>query len=219
MAVDDQSAVVAQSTFATPVDLEPIDARSFLVQQARAVAAGRPISAVGIGASGPIDVAGVIRNPETLPAFTDVELLAPLAAELAADVRIDNDAVTAALYEVNQGAAFGFESTLMVTLGTGVGGVSALRGNQPMRGSDGVHPEAGHLSVTGAHAPCYCGRLACWEQLVSRSALQRAAGSVVQTATGPAADIDDAATLERQGNAEAIAIFEAFGRRPRRGHR
>lgn len=211
VAVDNDSAVVAQSTFATPVDLAPAAARSFLVQQARAVASGRPISAVGIGASGPIDATGVIRNPETLPAFTDIELLAPLATELLAPVRIDNDAVTAAVYEVSQGVAVGCDSTLMVTLGTGVG-VAALRGSEPVRGSDGIHPEAGHLSVTDAHAPCYCGRLACWEQLVSRSALQRAAGSLVQTATGTAADIDDAAKLAQQGDADAIATFDAFGR-------
>lgn len=211
VAVDRESLVVAQSTFATPVDLDPVAARSFLVQQARAVATGRPISAVGIGASGPIDREGVIRNPETLPAFTDVEILAPMAAELEAPVRIDNDAVTAALYEVNLGAALGCDSTLMVTLGTGVG-VAALRGTEPVRGSDGIHPEAGHLSVTGAHAPCYCGRLACWEQLVSRSALQRAAGSVLGEPTGTALDIDDAASRAQHGDADAIAIFGAFGR-------
>ncbi|MEU1970762.1 ROK family protein [Microbacterium sp. NPDC019599] len=211
VAVDDDSVVVATATFATPVDLAPAAARSFLVREARAVAAGRSISAVGIGASGPIDREGVIRNPETLPAFTDVELLAPIAAELAAPVRIDNDAVTAALYEVSQGAARGSTSTLMVTLGTGVG-VAALRGIEPVRGSDGTHPEAGHLSVTGAHAPCYCGRLACWEQLVSRSALQRAAGSLLRVAKGTATDIDDAAERAQQGNADAIAIFDAFGR-------
>lgn len=211
VALNDESVVVAQAAFATPADLEPVAARSFLAQQARAVAAGRSISAVGIGASGPIDTEGVIRNPETLPAFTNVELLAPIAAELAAPVRIDNDAVTAAIYEVSQGAALESGSTLMVTLGTGVG-VAALRGTEPVRGSDGIHPEAGHLNVAGAHAPCYCGRLACWEQLVSRSALQRAAGSVVRAAKGTPADIEDAAVLAQQGNADAIAIFDGFGR-------
>ena len=211
VAVDESGAVVARSAFATPTGIAPDAARSFLVQHARAVASGRPIVAVGIGASGPVDASCVIRNPETLPAFTDVELLPAIAAELAAPVRIDNDAVTAALFEAHCGAAAGYDSVLMVTLGTGVG-VAALQPTGPVRGADGTHPEAGHLSVTGAEAPCYCGRAACWEQLVSRAALQRAAGSVLPSPTGTPADIDAAAEMAARSDPDAVAVFDAFGR-------
>ena len=211
VAVDESGAVVARSAFATPTGIAPDAARSFLVEQARAVASGRPIAALGIGASGPVDTAGVIRNRATLPAFTDVDLLAMIAAELTAPVRIENDAVTAALFEAHCGAAVGYDSALMVTLGTGVG-VAALRRMEPVRGADGTHPEAGHLSVSRAHAPCYCGRAACWEQLVSRSALQRAAGSVLPSPTGTPADIDAAVELFIRGDPDAVGIFDAFGR-------
>ena len=117
----------------------------------------------------------------------------------------------AALFEAHCGAAAGYDSVLMVTLGTGVG-VAALQPTGPVRGADGTHPEAGHLSVTGAEAPCYCGRAACWEQLVSRAALQRAAGSVLPSPTGTPADIDTAAEMAARSDPDAVAVFDAFGR-------
>ena len=70
-----------------------VDTRSFavgdaltaaqrLIAQIQTVTDGRPLRGVGIGASGPIDAAGVIRNPDTLPEFTGMNLPVVVAAEL-----------------------------------------------------------------------------------------------------------------------------------------
>ncbi|WP_022891344.1 ROK family protein [Agromyces subbeticus] len=210
----DGEAVAASASFATPSEADATAVVAFLVEQVRAVASDRPIAYIGIGASGPVDAAGMIRNPDTLPAFTGVELRRPLIEAFGVPVTIDNDAVAAAVFEVRAGAARGFASTLVVTLGTGVG-VAALRGVQPMRGADGQHPEAGHLSVNGADAPCYCGRSACFEQLVSRAALQRSAAALIAQSPAIPADgaavIDQAAELARAGHPGALALFERFG--------
>lgn len=70
----------------------------------------------------------------------------------------------------------------------------------PYRGSDGVHPEAGHIPVPGPPAPCYCGLATCWEQLASRTALD--------TATGHAAD--EVAAAATAGDQRSRQILDRY---------
>lgn len=200
---------VEERVFATSAD--PARALPELVGAVRAVVRRRELATIGIGASGPVDRDGIIRNPETLPAFTGVDVRGALRADFRIPVSIDNDAVAAAVYEAREGASAGAASTLMVTLGTGVG-VAVLHHGRPVRGGDGEHPEAGHRAVTGVHAPCYCGRVACWEQVVSRAALQRAALQLPDADPDPMTALESAAVQARAGAAEAAAMFDAFGR-------
>jgi glucokinase len=128
---------------------------------------------VGIGASGPVDLkTGEIHNPDTLPQFTGVDLARGLERGLGVPAWIDNDAVVAGLAEDMWGAAREAGSVLCITLGTGIGAVM-IQGGSPMRAADGQHPEGGHISVPGAGNPCYCGLSQCWEQVASRTALDR----------------------------------------------
>ncbi|WP_347907144.1 ROK family protein [Pseudomonas grandcourensis] len=132
----------------------------------------KTLMSLGIGASGPVDTAaGVIENPSTLPTFSAFPLVAELSAHLQVPVRIDNDAVTAALGEFHLGAGIGSRRMLAVTLGTGVG-VALLIGGQPLRTAIGAHPEGGHIPVSNSDTPCYCGVFGCWETLASRTWLQ-----------------------------------------------
>lgn len=171
--------------------------------------AGRIPVSIGIGASGPVDRDGVIRNPATLPGFSGADLTGALRIAFGVPVSIDNDAVTAAVYEQRLGEAVGAAGMLMVTLGTGVG-VAALDRGRPIRGSDGEHPEAGHRLVAESTPPCYCGRSACWEQAVSRTALQAAAE---EEARGPgiADALADLASRARGGDSQALRVFASFG--------
>ncbi|MCM3781257.1 ROK family protein [Microbacterium hydrocarbonoxydans] len=182
-----------------------------LIDAVRSVIGTRQAVSIGIGASGPVDRAGIIRNPATLPAFTGVDLRAVLREEFDVPVAIDNDAVAAAVYESKVGAAAGAESLLMVTLGTGVG-VAALSRGRPVRGADGEHPEAGHRFIEGKTAACYCGRSSCWEQAVSRTALQSAAETTRPEGSEPSAALSDLAARARDGDDDARSIFAEFGR-------
>ncbi|THF70219.1 ROK family protein [Deinococcus sp. Arct2-2] len=101
---------------------------------------------------------------------------------------------------------------MMVTLGTGVG-VCFLRVLLPHRGGDGQHPEAGHLSVGGAAAPCYCGRSSCWEQVASRAAPERAAVKLAPDKQTPRQALEAVADRARQGDAQAQEVFDTFGAR------
>lgn len=132
-----------------------------------------PLAGVGIGASGPVDLTtGQIHNPDTLPQFTALDVAGGLQRVLAAPTWIDNDAVVAGLAETEWGEARDAQSLLCITLGTGIGAV-LIEGGRPRRAADGQHPESGHIPVAGTGSPCYCGLPQCWEQVASRTALDR----------------------------------------------
>jgi glucokinase len=190
-------------TLATPHTSLPSNAAlDELVQHIRAISVDSELIAVGIGASGPIDARGVIRNPDTLPAFTGITVAERLADELGVPCTIDNDTVAAAIGENTYGAGHHSPALLMITLGTGIG-ACFLAGGAAFRGSDRIHPEAGHLPVNGPIAPCYCGLATCWEQLASRSALD----TLTHSRTS------QLAALATRGDSQAITVFEEYGRR------
>lgn len=177
-----------------------------LVDLLRRLATGFSIRSVGIGASGPIDASGIIRNQDTLAGFSDIALTDSIVDQLGVPCAIDSDAVTFTIGEYRLGAGRGADQLIGVTLGTGVG-VGVIRGGQPHCGGDGLHPEGGHIPVPGPPAPCYCGLESCWEQGASRTALER---SLV--ADRGFASLDAAATAAREGDQSAALAFETYGR-------
>jgi len=131
------------------------------------------LAGVGIGASGPVDlITGRVHNADTLPQFTGLDVAGGVQRVLATPTWIDNDAVVAGLAESAWGEASESASLLCVTLGTGIGAVMLQEG-LPLRAADGQHPEGGHIAVAGTGNPCYCGLPQCWEQVASRTALDR----------------------------------------------
>jgi glucokinase len=200
---------LAQWVSPTPNSLGAEAAQQHLFKGIDAVLDGRRPTAIGIGASGPIDAQGVIRNPVTLPAFTGMNLMEAVRTRYGVACVMENDAVTAAYGEYALGSARGSSGVLMITLGTGVG-VCMLQNGNPVRGADGIHPEAGHMRVDGPDAPCYCGKRVCWEQLASRTALQRHASALFPQADGLASILCAQETALR-GNTDAKRLFEAYG--------
>jgi glucokinase len=143
---------------------------------------GSKLQGLGVGASGPVDRnRGVVNNPDTLPGFSGIRLVAGLQRRLGVPVTIDNDAMVAAVAEQRIGAGKKASRLLMVTLGTGVG-VALVVDGKPFRGLNGAHPEASHIPIVSDTARCYCGIEGCWENLASRSALQRMLRPLVPSA-------------------------------------
>jgi glucokinase len=171
-----------------------------LTAQIQDIAETGVLDAVGIGASGPVDAHGSIRNDDTLPAYSHLPLTELIRAELSVPCAIDNDAVTAAIGENTYGAGQHSPMLLAITLGTGVG-VALLTNNTPYRGSDGVNPEAGHIPIPGPPAPCYCGLRTCWEQLASRTALDIATGNATV----------ERAAMAAAGDQPSCDIFTQYG--------
>jgi glucokinase len=199
--------VLSRHTVPTPQAGGPDTVNAFLRKNIHAVAGARLPVAAGIGASGPIDANGIIRNPDTLPAFSDLPITEIVAAAVSGPVFIDNDAVCAALAERRIGAARQSPRSLHITLGTGVG-VCLLDGDTPFRLPDGTHPEGGHIAVSIATTPCYCGRGACWEQAASRRTLQHSAARILGRTPTDARVIDD---LAASNDCDARQAFHAYG--------
>ena len=181
VAIDHAGAVRSRLSVLTRHDLAP-DVSQLITDLAAHIhkaADGARLAAVGIGASGPVDRGGVIRNDATLPAYSHLPLAQLITARLGVPCAIDNDAVAAALGENTYGAGKHSPALLAITLGTGIG-VALLHNSTPYRGGDGAHPECGHIPVPGPPAPCYCGLPTCWEQLASRTALDTATGHATE---------------------------------------
>jgi glucokinase len=173
---------------------------------------GYRLGGVGIGASGPVLLpSGTISNPDTLPWFSDFDLVGMLAKELGAPVAIDNDAVAWALAERHFGAGRGCGRLLVVTLGTGIG-VAFLDGGLPYRDRGGQHPECGHLPVDPRGPHCYCGLVGCWEMVASRLSLEARASSVTGTP-----DLAVAYDLLKAGHPVLEAVLVDYGHAVGRG--
>ncbi|MBO4422591.1 MAG: ROK family protein [Clostridia bacterium] len=86
------------------------------------------------------------------------------------DIKIENDANAAALGEAVAGAAKGTECSVMITLGTGVGGGFVIDG-KVFSGFNHTGGEFGHMVIKAGGRPCNCGRRGCWEAYSSATAL------------------------------------------------
>ena len=94
-------------------------------------------------------------------------------------VTISNDANVAALGEAKFGEGKGCKNTVMITLGTGVGGGIVLDGKL-YEGNASAGAELGHMVVVKDGLSCSCGRRGCLEAYASASALVRDTKRAVQ---------------------------------------
>ena len=86
-------------------------------------------------------------------------------------VYVANDANAAALGEALAGAAKGAPTSMMITLGTGVGGGIILDGKIYAGGVNFGGAELGHTVIVAGGRQCSCGRRGCFEAYCSASAL------------------------------------------------
>jgi glucokinase len=87
-------------------------------------------------------------------------------------VHIENDANAAAKAEAVAGVAKGVPYSVMITLGTGLGG-GIIIDNKVYSGFNFAGAELGHTVIEKGGRPCTCGRKGCWESYSSTNALIR----------------------------------------------
>ena len=85
-------------------------------------------------------------------------------------VRASNDANVAALAEHVYGSMKGYNSGVMITLGTGIGGGIVID-NKLIVGSNGVGAEIGHTMIANNYYDCNCGNNGCFETFCSATAI------------------------------------------------
>ncbi len=98
----------------------------------------------------------------------------PLAGEIAQraglKVKLTNDANAAALGEAKFGSGKKYNNSIMVTLGTGVGGGIVIDGKL-FEGGKSAGAEIGHTVIVENGKKCTCGRRGCFEAYASAKAL------------------------------------------------
>ena len=131
------------------------------------------IDSVGIASPGICNHdTGVVEYANNLP-FHKFAICDLIAKDFPAkEFHIENDANAAAWGEAIAGAAKGSSNSVMITLGTGVGG-GIIIDNKVYSGFNYAGAELGHVVLVKDGAPCSCGRKGCWEAYSSATALIR----------------------------------------------
>ena len=132
------------------------------------------ISSVGIASPGIANHDdGVIEYCCNIPSFYQFPVCDAVKAGFpVADVFVENDANAAAWGEAIAGAAKGTSNSIMITLGTGVGG-GIIIDNKVISGFNYAGAELGHMVICVDGVQCGCGRKGCWEAYSSATALIR----------------------------------------------
>ena len=96
------------------------------------------------------------------------------------EIHLANDADAAALGEAVAGAAKGAKNSVMITLGTGVGGGIIIDG-KIYSGFNHAGGELGHIVIEKDGRPCTCGRNGCWEAYSSATGLVKMTKEAMQS--------------------------------------
>lgn len=176
------------------------------------------IIGVGIGVPGPVKADGTVSQCVNLGwgTFNVSEKFSTLTG---LKVKTGNDANVAALGEMWQGGGKGYNSIIMITLGTGVGGGVILNG-EILTGSCGGAGEIGHIMINYDEPDkCNCGKHGCLEQFASATGIVKEAKRLLNKTTTAskirdienltAKDIFDAA---KNGDLIANECVEQLGR-------
>lgn len=132
------------------------------------------IIGLGMAVPGPVNAAGVVNKAVNLgwgvtPVKETMERLCGIPAV------VGNDANVAALGEMWKGGGQGYDSLILVTLGTGIGGGVIVDGRL-VTGVNGAGGEIGHMHVVdGEEEACNCGCKGCLEQYGSATGIVRLA--------------------------------------------
>lgn len=142
------------------------------------------VQGIGMGVPGPVTDDGYVEVcvnlgwKDAYPARQMKNLLGRGAEDIR--VEVGNDANVAALGEQWLGGAKGYNSVVMITLGTGVGGGIVYDG-KIVAGSHGIGGEIGHITVnTEETLQCNCGNYGCLEQYASATGVVRVARRIVE---------------------------------------
>ena len=220
-AIDRSGSILFRTKRDTPRTEEAQDIISLIADEAeecrRAVESEGQISGIGTVVPGTVNAErGTILQAPNVPALNDFNIIEEIEKRLHIPAFLENDANAAAIGENWCGASKGFQTSICVTLGTGVGGGIIIDG-KILRGIDGTAGEIGHICVEPFGAPCGCGSRGCVEQYSSASAVKRLAYALSENfPDSPLLKNDNLTALEiyqagKNGDALALEVFRQQG--------
>lgn len=125
------------------------------------------------------------------------------------NIHVENDANAAAWGEAVAGAAKGTKNSVMITLGTGVGGGIIIDG-KVFSGFNYAGGELGHIVIEHGGRPCTCGRLGCWEAYSSATALIRMTAEKIEECEKSGRKTVMADYVARDGRVSGVTAFNAM---------
>ena len=161
------------------------------------------VVAIGMGSPGVVDSArGIVLRWSNFD-WDNVPLADDLSALTGKPVYIANDANVAALGEAKFGSTAQYDSSILLTIGTGVGG-GIVFGGKLIEGYRSAGAELGHITIREGGLPCACGRRGCYEKYASTTALIR------QTRHAMVEDLNSLLWEEAGGKIEKVNGKTAF---------
>ncbi len=223
--VNEQGKIVAKSSIPTKSDRTADEVAFDMAFEVLNIVKSNKISmdelvGVGIGSPGAINSgAGIVDYSPNL-GWYNVPIAELILKRVKKPVKVSNDANVAALGETLFGAGKGYKDTILVTLGTGVGG-GVVIGGKLFEGNESKGAELGHSVIVVNGQQCGCGRRGCFEAYSSATALIRETkeamlrdrGSKMWDFVGGDIDKVDGKTAfetEKQGDATAKLVVNNY---------
>lgn len=132
------------------------------------------IEVIGLSSAGAanIDNTRIVSSTPNLPSGYNSIDFSTLSDK---KVFVENDANCAVVAESIMGAGKGFDTVLMITIGTGIGG-GVFSKEKLFRGAKGNALEVGSMKIfADKRQKCTCGRYDCWESYASGTGLKNCA--------------------------------------------
>jgi glucokinase len=160
------------------------------------------ISAIGVATPGPADASGrVAKIAINLEGWIDIPVATLIQSRTGVPTVIGNDGNCAGLGEHWLGAGRNYRNSVLLTLGTGVGGSVFLNG-ELFTGHAGSAGELGSISMDPNGHACNSGNNGSLEQFLSRQAICRTTGKEPQ----------ELGELAAAGDRDALEFWDDYGR-------
>jgi glucokinase len=179
----------------------------------------KKLLAVGAGVPGLISNDGFVHASVNLSPIEGLNLRDLIAEWSGVPAVVVNDANAIAFGEKEFGSGAGFDSLLVLTIGTGVGSGLILNGRL-WTGIDGIASEFGHATVEPKGKLCPCGNRGCLEQYASATAIAAAARVAVENGAETSLSLlaledvtaETIAIAALEGDTLACSVYDDAGR-------
>jgi glucokinase len=222
--VDDEKGIIEQVTTPTQANLGKEHLLDRISETIKDLVKKNEIIGIGLGLPGMISKdQTTVKNPPNLPGWMEVNAAEEISSRTNIPCKIENDANIAALGSLHFGIGNKFDSFIMITLGTGVGGGIIMDRNL-YKGTGGMAGELGHViidyhgplsnSVTRGTVEAYLG-----QRFLSRFATdlisQHPENSLYKKFSADFEKLEpvDLTTAAKEGNDLAIEILAKSGHR------
>ncbi len=169
------------------------------------------IDYIGVGVAASIDYKTNKLIYANNLGWEDVQLAKEIKVYFNKDVYLVNDACAAALAEQKVGSSMGYENSVLVTLGTGIG-AGIIIDNKLFLGGDRYGVEIGHMVIDANGKKCNCGKRGCFETFASVSSLINDVKSSVEVKDSIIMELcnNDLSILKGEMIFEAVKMGDGF---------